>query len=108
MSLHSLEASKARHPSGTPGYMRPVIQNFIPPVVPRKPRVLPLAPLLEASKLTLSALGRGVHRSHASMVQARNEGLTTTQASDWCDRLGLFPSEIWGRGWFEVIEGEVL
>jgi hypothetical protein len=42
------------------------------------------------------------------MVQARNEGLTTTQASDWCDRLGLFPSEIWGRGWFEVIEGEVL
>lgn len=101
----SLQESLERHPSR---YVPPVVRNFIPPVVPRKPRVLDLTPLLEASKLSLTGLGRRVHRSHACMVKARDRGLTTTQAYEWCDRLGLYPSEVWGREWFSVIDGEAV
>jgi hypothetical protein len=42
------------------------------------------------------------------MVKARDRGLTTTQAYEWCDRLGLYPSEVWGREWFSVIDGEAV
>ena len=67
-----------------------------------RPRVLPLQPLLDAAGVGHSQLSRRCLASGLRVRQAASEGLTVAEAYSWADRLGLYPSEVWGTAWWEV------
>jgi hypothetical protein len=68
---------------------------------PVEERGWPLRPLLDASGLTATALGRRLGVGGATVTRAAQHGLTDQQADEWAIRLGLHPLMVWGWAWID-------
>ena len=58
-------------------------------------RRYPVAPLLEATGLSMSALAQRVGIGGGEYARVRSEGVTELAADRWANRLGLHPAEVW-------------
>jgi hypothetical protein len=61
----------------------------------------PLQPLLDACKLTATAMGRRLGIGGATVSRAARSGLSDHQADEWAIRLGFHPLMVWGWAWID-------
>jgi lambda repressor-like predicted transcriptional regulator len=65
-------------------------------------RRYPIANLLEATGLSLSALAQRVGIGGGEYARVRTEGVSELAADRWANRLGLHPAEVWPDFGFAV------
>lgn len=62
----------------------------------------PLAPLLRVTRCPdLHELANRLGRTHGHLRNVAKRGLSDRQADHWAVALGLHPSWVWGKGWWE-------
>jgi Bacterial regulatory proteins, gntR family len=61
----------------------------------------PLQPLLDACRLTPTAMGRHLGVGGATISRAAHGGLSDHQADEWAIRLGFHPLMVWGWAWID-------
>jgi biotin operon repressor len=69
--------------------------------LPRGERWWPLQSLLDACRISASALGQRLGVSGSQIARAIERGLSDRQADEWAIHLGVHPMTVWGWAWVD-------
>lgn len=67
-------------------------------------QILPFGPLMRASRCdTQGQLAELLGMSRRNLTRYVQQGMSMRVAERFCDRLGLFPVEVWGDDWLDAV-----